>query len=264
MIEKLFPVGPSDYVVGNFMYDPVTASPPGAFNDFLTIVGGLFWMACYVMIILRGRKDKVLAMPLMVLGLNFAWEFCYAFVFDYQHTPQRIVNAFWFLIDCGLVFYKFKFAKDDFRHTFPGANEKWAIPYVTAIMVAGFIVLYYSYFDFGDALGVYSAFIQNTFISTMFLTSFYRRGRDIGGTSMGIAITKQLGTLAPIICGAVQMLWQGGVANLAGMMVSIQVMCGVIIITDCIYTYAVYKRMKELGLNPWTRKPLAQKKEANA
>ncbi|MBQ8926142.1 MAG: hypothetical protein IJ051_07800 [Clostridia bacterium] len=259
MLETIFQAGPSDYVVGNFMYDPVTASPPGAFNDFLTIVGGLFWMACYIMVILRGRKDKTLAMPLMVLGLNFAWEFCYAFVFQYQHLPQRIVNVFWFLIDCGLVFYKFKFAKDDFRHTFPGANEKWAYPYVTAIMIAGFVVLYYSYYDFGDALGVYSAFIQNTFISTMFLTSFYRRGRDIAGTSMGIAICKQLGTLAPIICGVVQMLWQGGAANLAGMMVSIQVMCVVIVVTDCLYTYAVYKRMKELGLNPWTRKPLAEK-----
>lgn len=264
MLEKLFPAGPSDYVVGNFMYDPVTASPPGAFNDFLTIVGGLFWMACYVMIIIRGRKDKVLAMPLMVLGLNFAWEFCYAFVFQYQHPPQRLVNVFWFLIDCGLVYYKFKFAKDDFKHTFPGANEKWALPYVAAVMVAGCIVVYFSYYDFGDALGVYSAFIQNTFISAMFLTNFWRRGRDIRGTSMGIAITKCLGTLAPIICGVVQMLWAGGATKLAGTMVSVQVMCVSIVICDILYIISVYKRMKELGLNPWSRKPVESKAEAAA
>ena len=48
----------------------------------LTIVSGIFWTIAYINIIYRGFKDKACGMPLMVLGLNWSWEFIFAFMGD--------------------------------------------------------------------------------------------------------------------------------------------------------------------------------------
>ncbi len=258
IIDSWLAPGSTDYVVGNFMYDPYTAQATGTLANIVAVGGGVCWMICYALIIYRAIKDKKVIMPMFVLGLNFAWEFCYAFVYDYCIPVQRVVNALWFLLDCGLVFFKYKYCKEDFKATFPGANTKWAPWYTTGMLVAGSIVVYMSYYDFGDPQGITSAFIQNTFISAMILSQWYRAGKTIDGTSMGVALFKAFGTLAPIVLGVFYVIATGGLAELGSTMVSVQVMCAVIILCDWIYIINLYKRFKELGLNPWTRKPLAK------
>ena len=78
----------------------------------LTLVSGIFWTIVYIDIIYRGFKDKACGMPLMVLGLNWSWEFIFAFMGDPffpegsffhvtdQTMVQRGVDAVWFLFDC--------------------------------------------------------------------------------------------------------------------------------------------------------------------
>ena len=98
---------------------------------FLCLFGGMFWLTTYCFIIYKGFKDKTAGMPLMVLGMNLAWEFLYAFVFDIHIPAQRLINALWFLFDCVIVYLKIRYGRDEFHYTLPGMSDKLFYPYLS-------------------------------------------------------------------------------------------------------------------------------------
>ena len=249
-------------------FDNPALMPNNAVTISLTVLSGLLWTVAYVGIIKRGFKDKTSGMPLLVLGLNLAWEFCYAFVFTMQIPTQRVVNAIWFLFDIGIVYLKFKYGRDEFNSSLPGFKQSLFYPYLIVIMIFSFGVVFTARYEWNDLQGAYSAYLQNVFISSLFIPMLFRKG-STAGQSMSIAICKCAGTLAPDMAGAyaivtyIQANMHCSVkeAFLLALDIRLHPMMKILIVMcfffDVIYIVCLYKKFKEEGLNPWTRKPLA-------
>ncbi len=241
--------------------------------DALTIISGVFWTIAYIWIIYRGFKDKTCGMPLMVLGLNIAWEFIFAFLgapivpegsmldLTWQTTVQRYMDGMWFLFDCVILYLKFKYGREEFKASMPTAPDWMYYPYLIVIILISAGCVMFSVNEWNDHNGVYAAYIQNIFISATFISMLYKKGSS-KGQSMGIAICKWLGTLAPSLMGALVMIREYG-ANWP-IFVDFQFMPLMKFLIECcflfdvIYIVALYRMMKyREHLNPWTRKPLS-------
>lgn len=244
--------------------------------SILTVASGLFWTAAYIMIIYRGFKDKTCGMPLMVLGLNWAWEFIFCFLgapiveagsaldLTGQTAVQRVMNGMWFTFDCVILYLKFKYGKDEFKHAFRTAPDWMFYPYMILIIGISFACVLFTVNEWGDHNGVYAAYIQNIFISATFIQMMYRKGNS-DGQSMGIAICKCVGTIAPGLMGALVMIREYGATwpifldfEFMPLMKFLIECC---LVFDIIYIVMLYRMMKYHDhLNPWTRKPLPRSK----
>ncbi|MCP3940709.1 MAG: hypothetical protein GY710_04410 [Desulfobacteraceae bacterium] len=54
----------------------------------ISMMGAIFWILTYLMIIKRGFQDKSFGIPLWALSMNISWEFIYSFVVP-SPMPQR-------------------------------------------------------------------------------------------------------------------------------------------------------------------------------
>jgi len=94
-----------------------------------------------------------------------------------------------------IVYTYFKYG----RKYFPKDKQHYFVPWSPAAFVAGFLVIYFAYYEFPDFWGArYTAFAQNLMMSVLFISMLVRRD-NVDGQSMYIAIFKMLGTLAPTI-----------------------------------------------------------------
>jgi len=260
-------------VTGEEMSIASLAIPPGdPLYNILTIASGLFWTAAYIMIIYRGFKDKTCGMPLMVLGLNWAWEFIFAFMgtplfeqysaldLTWQTPVQRAMDALWFCFDCVILYLKFKYGREEFKQSMPNAPDWWYYPYLILIVAISSACVMFSVHEWGDHQGVYAAYIQNIFISATFISMLYKKGSS-RGQSMGIAICKWLGTVAPGAMGALVMIREYG-ANWSifvdfTFMPLMKFLIECCFLFDIIYIVCLYSMMKNREhISPWTRKPL--------
>ncbi len=255
--------------------------PDAPIFTILTLVSGIFWTAAYINIIYRGFKDKTCGMPLLVLGLNISWEFIFAFMGEpffhmgnplcvsWQATPQRWVNAVWFIFDCVILYLKFKYGRDEYNKALPGFSNRLFIPYVVLIVFVSFMAVISISVELDDHQGAYAAYQQNIFISSLFIPMMLRKG-STDGQSMYIAIFKCLGTVAPSVMGAIVCIVEYGITLnqflLFSWMPYMKMLVFCCLVFDLIYIISLYKLFKKEGKNPWTRKPLnpapAAKEEA--
>lgn len=246
-----------------------------AFYDTLTIISGLFWTITYILLIYRGFKDKTCGMPLFVLGLNFSWEFIFGFlgepfistdgtfwgVSTAHGTPQRVWDCIWFLFDCVLLYLKIKYGREEFKLTMPHVPDKYYPVYIGLVVFVSFWAVFFAVYEWQDPNGVYSAYMQNFFISMLFIEQMYRK-KDVRGVNMGIAILKFFGTLAPSCLGAIVLVnyYELGLKTALTLtwmpFTKMLILC--VTIMDIFYIFALYQRFIALGLNPWTRKPLSE------
>ena len=245
--------------------------PQEPLYDILTLVSGIFWTIVYIDIIYRGFKDKTCGMPLMVLGLNWAWEFQFAFMGSpffpegsffhiTDQTPvQRGVDAVWFIFDCIILYLKFKYGRDEYNKALPGFGRKMFVPYILFILFISFQAVWFISIELEDHQGAYAAYQQNIFISSLYIPMLMRKG-NTDGQSMVIAICKCLGTLAPDILGGIVLIrsYHVPVAQFLYMetMPYMKLLIGSCLMFDIIYIISLYKTFKKEGKNPWTRKPL--------
>lgn len=145
---------------------------------FLTLLSGIGWIIVYEECIRLGLKDKTYAMPFGTLALNITWEITYTYsnIFLGAHgemggmlLAQTIVNIF------------------------------WVIPYSLLVLVCSMALQFVFIQEFGFVMAAqYSAFLQNFLISVLFISLFLKRN-SMEGTSLFLAFTKWIGTLAPTI-----------------------------------------------------------------
>ena len=239
----------------------------------LTWVSGIFWTFAYINIIYRGFKDKTCGMPLLVLGLNWAWEFTFAFlgtpVFDrssmmcisWQSNPQRIVDAMWFFFDCVILYLKFRYGRSEYERALPGLGKKLYYPYVILIVFISTLAVMSISVELEDHQGAYAAYQQNIFISSLFIPMALRRG-NTDGQSMYIAISKCLGTVAPSAMGAIVLIRSYGVKIsdflVLGFMPYMKLLICCCLLFDVAYIILLYRMFKKEGKNPWTRRPLTE------
>jgi hypothetical protein len=207
----------------------------------LTLISGISWTIVYLDIINRGFRDKTYGMPLFALAFNASWEFIFGFLVGNGISLQRIVNAVWFVADSVIVYTYLRFG----RREFPTTVQRWFMPWSVLAFVIAFVVLVFTHLEFEDFWGArYSAFAQNLMMSILFVGMLVARN-DVRGQSMYIAIFKWLGTLAPTI----QVYGQTG-SNL------ILVLGAAVFVYDVVYIGLLYRKFVELGLNPFTRRPV--------
>ncbi|MBQ8062998.1 MAG: hypothetical protein IJ720_03040 [Clostridia bacterium] len=255
------------------------AIPSGnALYDILTIISGLFWTLVYIILIYKGFKDKTCGMPLFVLGLNWAWEFQMGFLGEpfintdgtfwgistAHGVPQRVWDCIWFIFDCILLYLKFKYGKKEFKDTMPHIPDKLWIPYIIFILFISFWFVFFSVYEWHDPNEFYAAYMQNFFISLLFIEKLFREGGVRGnGVNLWIAILKFLGTLAPSLLGALTLvnayklglgtpsMHSNGALNITWMPFTKFLILNVTLM-DIFYIIMVYRTMKREGMNPWS------------
>jgi len=227
----------------------------------LTCLSGLFWTLAYLLIIWRGCKDKSCGMPLVALSLNLSWELLFVFGAGAacMSPHQRGFNGIWLLLDIIILFLQCRYGRDYFKKTVPFASDKAFYPCIVLILILSFLCVRLSILEWNDPRGMYSAYLMNFIMSALFIVMLLRRG-DAEGQSMGIAIFKCLGTLAPSLMGAFIMIREYGFTwsefvdiRFMPLMKLLMEACFVL---DILYIVLLYRTMKyRLHLNPWSRRP---------
>ena len=167
-------------------------------EEILKLISGICWSTVYIILVINGFKYKSYGMPLVALGLNFAWEFFYSF-YDFNINDislQRWINICWFTLDAIIVYQLFIYGR---RH-FPLPQIKQLfLPWTILIFASCFLIEYLFLMEFGRSSGAkYAAFLQNLIMSILFIDMIARR-HDKREFSLAVAICKFLGTLAPTL-----------------------------------------------------------------
>ncbi len=165
-------------------------------NYTLTIVSGLCWTMVYVLIIYRSFKDKTYGMPFWALAFNISWEFIFSIVLaSHADATQLIVNRVWLGFDVFILVAYFVYGRKEWPENVP---RILFYPYSALVIVMSYLFVYLITIKFNDFTGLHIAFIQNLMMSWLFIAMLNRRGSR-AGQSLGIAVLKMLGTLAPAI-----------------------------------------------------------------
>lgn len=164
---------------------------------FLLLLSGICWTIVYVQLIILGFKEKTCGMPFIALALNFAWEALNSFIGLKNNfsSLQTWIIVIWFLLDSVIVYTYLRYGKQHFpKYT----SKKYFIPWTIIIFSMAFLIQYYSLIDFGNLVGIYSAFIQNLIMSVLFINMLVSRD-NLKGQNLTIAVSKWIGTLSPTI-----------------------------------------------------------------
>jgi hypothetical protein len=202
------------------------------------IASGICWTLTYILIIRRGFLDKTYGMPLAALCANVSWEFIFAFLILVP-APQNYVNVVWFGFDAVIVFQFLRYGRSGFKGTL--ADRYFYPLFVLSLAVAFGGVLTVSY-EFHDLIGKYAAFSQNLMMSILFVVMLVRRN-NVSGQSLYIALLKMIGTLFPSV---LFFMIDPSAPFMDYLFVTIFAF-------DLIYVVALYARLKEAGIKPWTR-----------
>lgn len=171
-------------------------------NDALTLISGICWTLVYVLIIIRSYRDKTYGMPYWALAFNLSWEFIFSFVLlptSPEWFLQLWINRVWLLFDLAILVAYVKWGKKEWSTTLPVALF---YPYSLIVLLTGYLFVYLISVELDHSQGMYAAFIQNLMMSWLFIRMVQRR-KSTAGQSIGIAVLKLIGTLAPtIIYGA--------------------------------------------------------------
>ena len=249
------------------------------FYDFLTLFSGIFWTITYILLIYRGFKDKTCGMPLFVLGLNFSWEFIFGFLGEpfistdgtlfgvsFAHaTSQRFDDILWCVFDIALLYLKFKYGKKEYKASMPYAKDAFWPVYIGLQLFVSFWAVFFSVYEWHDGNGVYAAYMQNFFISMLFIIQLFRTG-STKGTNMGIAICKCLGTLAPSLLGALVVVNYYKLGLFTALtftwlpFTKMLILCCTLM--DFFYIFVLYNAIKREGRNPFSLKHEEAKYEA--
>jgi hypothetical protein len=208
----------------------------------LILSGGLFWTLAYVLIIIRSIRDETYGMPVIACCMNLSWEFIYLFVYSHvMPSPQCIVNAVWLPLDLMILFLIIKFGRSENR-TFTA----WQFClFITLCLTLSFLIMIYA--QRNAIYTVTSSYTQNLIMSFLFI-GMLNRQQSIRGQSLYIAIAKMLGSFSISL-----LLLFVFSANRANGTVTMVILYVSVFVLDLIYAWLIYGKIRERGINPWTR-----------
>ncbi len=224
-------------------------------GETLRPICAFFWISTYLLIIRRGTKDRIPAMPLSAFALNICWEGIFSFV--YMPTDPRVLVAWGtcFLLDVAILVQVYRYGRDDFPT--PAVRAHWTA-IVALALVSAFVVLMGFTAQFGDKLGWFTGFLQNLLMSVLFVAMLVRRG-SVAGQSLYIALGKFLGTFVAFLL-AIRWSPAFGTAVVDHVLRAPTPMPPLVIwiyplifFFDVLYVALVYKACRAEGKNPWRR-----------
>lgn len=162
----------------------------------LTLISGLSWTIVYILIIIRSFRDKTYGMPFWALAFNFGWEFIFSFVLIPDTVGlQGIINRIWLFFDAIILIAYFLYGKKEWPQRI---NKHLFYPYSIFGLITGYLFVYLMSVELDHSQGMYAAFVQNLMMSLLFIAMLNNR-KSREGQSVGIALFKMTGTLAPTI-----------------------------------------------------------------
>jgi len=213
--------------------------------EVLIGVGGLLWIATYLLIVRRGFIDHACGMPLPALAVNFAWELMWGVVLP-DKPPMDTVNQVWAAVDLVIVAQYLRWGRADWPRFAPAS---WFVPSVVFTFGAACALVYFASYEWKDweVGGAYVAWLDNIMMSALFL--HWAMTRDhVRGQSLWIGLTKGLGTL---LLAYPQIRIDDVVVGGSPFLISMMVVCGVL---DLAYLVLLHRRMRALGIErPWRR-----------
>ncbi|MGW6704464.1 transmembrane-type terpene cyclase [Streptomyces sp. NPDC054956] len=241
-------------VLIDFMTNPpamhAAREVPGWFYWPLEMFQGIAWIWAYVALIRRASIDKYVGMPLGALALNFGWELTYGFVLPTPPAQKWILVA-WFGLDVIILWQAVKYGRKDFKG-FTGSSRFWT---ATVLGLVAYAALFHILLgrEFADYYGIYGAQGINVFMSAAYIGLLLRR-RSTKGQSMGVALSKMLGTFAvtTMFGGQFPDRWL------------LLFFGSTVLLLDLTYTRMLYRQFRAEGRNPWTGRPLAGTRPAVA
>lgn len=217
--------------------DTAHTVPPALFLP-LALISGPAWIAAYVMMIRRGFIERWLAMPLIALFGNVAWEFMYSFVYVHPDVGIRVVGKLWIAFDLVILGQAVAFGRRDYDWLTPRSFKVTLM--ALAAMIFGFMAL--APYEFGDEEGVYTGFGQNAVMSCAFVAMLLRR-RSTDGQTMYIGLAKFVGTLAAV---GMAITWYPN-------RVLPYLLYTIFVAADVTYLVLLYRRFQSEKVSPWRK-----------
>ncbi len=207
----------------------------GALYWILEIPQGIFWIYAYIMLIQRAAVDKFVGMPVVALGLNYGWEFVFAFILPNPPT-QKMVDVAWVGLDTLILVQALKYGRKDYL-SFPAR----AFPAALLSLVAyGTLLQLAAGYEFADYYGIYGSFGVNAYMSYAFI-AMLRRRKSSAGQSMHVAISKCIGSAT---VGVMFFVMFPGRLLLSLLAVTV-------LAFDLVYIRLLYRQIRSEGASPW-------------
>jgi len=207
-------------------------------GDWSIIAGDFFWLLTYLMLIRLAFMDKALGIPVLAVCGNISWEFIYSFIIPLT-PPQVYLNILWLFLDIIILCLAIRFRQTSEQEFFRGL---FFYPGIAACLLLSFGAMLSMSCGFSDWIGKYAGFGQNLIMSLMFLVMLAKR-QDLAGQSIYIALFKLLGSLGMFI-------W----FYMAYSFMLVRTFLYISIFTcDALYLILLYRKHRELGLNPWKK-----------
>jgi len=201
------------------------------------VLGALFWIMAYLLIIKRGYQDHTNAMPAFASLCNFAWEITFAFIYKPPAITQRRINLFWCCLDT-LIILQFIL----YGHAYFLPEVSVVLFYLVSIVlfiICLFSIILISRASHDTVIGRYTAFGVNVIISASFIMMLLQKG--VLGQSMYIAFAKFMGT------GIISYAFMKGLPKDYW----VHLMAVSCIILDIIYIVMLYQAFLLSGIQPW-------------
>lgn len=157
----------------------------------LGAVTGFSWIAAYLLIVARARRDKIYGMPVVALCGNLSWEIINSFI----ERPHGIIRPFpiiWLSIDTVILWQTAKYGPAQF----PRLSKRVCYGFFGLTFLFAFVAssqlneVFHDYYR--DHWGLYTAFGANVLMAALFLSMFYSRA-STAGQSVPIAVCMLLG-----------------------------------------------------------------------
>jgi hypothetical protein len=159
------------------------------------VVGSALWTVAYVVFAREGMRERIYALPLLAICLNFTWEAIAVFLIDNPIAVWRWLEWSWLAVDLILLEQLFRYG----RAAAPVAELRERFNWVVVgTLVLAFVGQYTFIEYFNDVLGFITAFVINLIMSVAFVFMYFLRP-DQRGLSYAGAWLKMLGTLGTSI-----------------------------------------------------------------
>jgi hypothetical protein len=207
----------------------------------LPVLTAFCWTMVYVLVIRRDYLEKTYGIPLLVLGINVAWELTFSIVvrppiMDEQAWLWIAINIIWLVLEGVILIQAVIYGP---RENWPSRSFFYAA--LTAALVFGFAGILAITFELQDWEGRWSSFMDNLIISVLFIQMLYQRG--IRGQSLYIGLSKLVGTLAIGI---------GYLATYPASPLQWYLTLSILFF-DTLYVVLLYSHIRVAGINPWKR-----------
>lgn len=224
--------------------------PTGASPWFWASVVGcsLFWLVAYALIIRQGLRDRSFGMPLAAMCWNISWEILFSTVYPPEYRLIEVGNKLWTLADVVIVWIAWKHAPADFP---AGWTRAFVRPGILAGVVLATAMQVPFAHEYHDMNGYLLGWMAALMMSVLFVAMLLRRN-SLAGQSLWIA----LGMLGGNFWAWVWVKYYPHPAANAvlapGINTAFLLATGAF---NLLYVILVYRRARELGLNPWALAP---------